>query len=50
MNQDVNTYLNSLKKWKEELTKLREIILECGLNEEYKWMHPCYTYNKKTLF
>lgn len=49
MNQEVNKYLNSLKKWKEELTKLREIILESGLNEEFKWMHPCYTDNGKNI-
>ncbi|WP_072994779.1 DUF1801 domain-containing protein [Pseudozobellia thermophila] len=49
MNQEVNKYLNNLKNWKEELTKLREIILECGLNEEYKWMHPCYTDKGKNI-
>ncbi|TNJ47165.1 DUF1801 domain-containing protein [Tamlana fucoidanivorans] len=49
MNQDVNTYLNSLKKWQTELTKLREIVLECALNETFKWMHPCYTDNGKNI-
>jgi uncharacterized protein YdeI (YjbR/CyaY-like superfamily) len=49
MNEEVNKYLTGLKKWKTELTKLREIILECGLKEEFKWMHPCYTYNGKNI-
>ncbi len=49
MNEEVNKYLNGLKKWKTELTKLREIILECGLKEEFKWMHPCYTENEKNI-
>jgi uncharacterized protein YdeI (YjbR/CyaY-like superfamily) len=49
MNQEVNNYLNNLKKWKEELTKIREIILDLGLNEEFKWMHPCYTENGKNI-
>jgi uncharacterized protein YdeI (YjbR/CyaY-like superfamily) len=49
MNQEVNKYLNSLKKWKEELTKLREIILGCRLNEDFKWMHPCYTFKGKNI-
>lgn len=49
MNQDVNTYLNSQKKWRNELTELRKIILECKLNEDFKWMHPCYTYNDKNI-
>ncbi|WP_435139306.1 DUF1801 domain-containing protein [Formosa sp. A9] len=49
MNEEVNKYLNGVKKWKTELTKLREIILECGLKEEFKWMHPCYTDNGKNI-
>lgn len=27
------------------LVQLRRIILECGLTEELKWSHPCYTLN-----
>lgn len=49
MSEEVNKYLNGLKKWKVELSKLREIILECGLKEEFKWMHPCYTDNGKNI-
>ena len=49
MNKKVDKYLNGLKKWKVELTKLREIILECGLNEEFKWMHPSYSDNEKNI-
>ncbi len=29
--------------WENELAKLREIVLECGLKEELKWGVPCYT-------
>ena len=49
MNEEVNKYLKGFKKWKTELTKLREIILEYGLKEEFKWMHPCYTDNGKNI-
>ena len=49
MNEDINKYLNGLEKWKLELKKLREIILDCGLKEEFKWMHPCYTDNGKNI-
>ena len=31
------------------MTKLRAIISECGLKEEFKWMHPCYTDNGKNI-
>ncbi|MGS2727871.1 DUF1801 domain-containing protein [Psychroserpens sp. BH13MA-6] len=49
MNEEINKYLNGLEKWKLELKKLREIILDCGLKEEFKWMHPCYTDNGKNI-
>tara|TARA_R110002049_G_scaffold144782_2_gene307040 strand:+ start:88 stop:729 length:642 start_codon:yes stop_codon:yes gene_type:complete len=44
MNSKVDKYLDNLNKWQKELTKLRNLITDCGLTEEYKWMHPCYTY------
>ena len=43
MNPKVDEFLNKTKKWQKELTLLRSIILECGLEEDFKWMHPCYT-------
>lgn len=49
MNKEVEKYLNSLKKWQEELIRLHKLILDCGLTEEFKWKHPCYTYNKKNI-
>lgn len=36
-------------KWYEELAKLREIVLECGLEEHLKWYHPVYTLQKKNI-
>lgn len=49
MNKEVDKYLGNLDKWQQELTRLREIIAECGLTEEFKWMHPCYTYKGKNI-
>ncbi|HLY54763.1 MAG TPA: YdeI family protein [Stellaceae bacterium] len=43
MNPGVDLYLAKAKKWREEFTKLRAIIHNCGLAEEVKWGHPCYT-------
>lgn len=48
-NKEIDKYLNGLAKWQPELTRLREIILDCGVKEEYKWMHPCYTYKGKNI-
>lgn len=35
--------------WNDGLHEMRRIALECGLEEEYKWQHPCYTSNKKNI-
>lgn len=38
-----------VKKWPEELTNLRRIVLDCGLTEELKWGVPCYTFQKNNI-
>lgn len=43
MNSKIEAYFSKPRKWQEAENKLREIALSCGLDEEYKWMHPCYT-------
>ena len=42
-NPKVDAFLREDEKWREEFTKLREIILDSGLTEELKWGKPCYT-------
>jgi uncharacterized protein YdeI (YjbR/CyaY-like superfamily) len=49
MNPKVDRYLRKAKKWQEEFEKLRMIILDCGLTEELKWGHPCYTFQKSNI-
>jgi uncharacterized protein YdeI (YjbR/CyaY-like superfamily) len=49
MNPKVDRYLGKSKKWQEEFEKLRMIILDCGLTEELKWGHPCYTFQKSNI-
>lgn len=49
MNPKVDGFLRKAKKWKEEFEKLREIVLDCELTEDFKWMHPCYTYENKNI-
>jgi len=48
-NPKVDGFLSKAKKWKEEFEKLRAIVLDCELTEEFKWMHPCYTFEKKNI-
>ena len=43
------TYSQKSKNWKEELSKLRSIVLDCGLTEEVKWYQPCYSFNGSNL-
>jgi uncharacterized protein YdeI (YjbR/CyaY-like superfamily) len=49
MNPKVDEYLSKAKKWKIESEKLRDIVLDCELTEEFKWMHPCYTFENKNI-
>jgi uncharacterized protein YdeI (YjbR/CyaY-like superfamily) len=49
MNADVAQFFDEVKQWKKELQLLRTIILPTGLDEEYKWKHPCYCYQGKNI-
>lgn len=49
MNPKVDFYFNKAKKWQEELERLRQIALDCGLEEELKWGCPCYTHNGNNI-
>jgi len=49
MNPKIDEFLSKTTKWQEEMTKLREIILECGLTEEMKWNKPCYTFQNNNI-
>ena len=49
MNPKVDAFLSKAKKWREEMEKLRMIVLDCGLTEELKWGVPCYTFEKRNI-
>jgi|SRR5690606_14378234 len=49
MNPKIDEFLSKSTKWQEEMTQLREIILECGLTEELKWNKPCYTFQNNNI-
>ncbi|MEA5077822.1 MAG: YdeI family protein [Anaerolineaceae bacterium] len=48
-NPQVDAFVNGAKKWQAEYKKLREIVLATDLTEEFKWMHPCYSYEGKNV-
>ncbi len=49
MNAKVDAFLKRETSWKKEFTKLREILLGCGLTEELKWGQPTYTEEGKNI-
>ena len=49
MNPKVDVYISKAKKWQEEFEKLRMIILDCQLTEEFKWGKPCYTFQESNI-
>ncbi|MCB9000101.1 MAG: YdeI/OmpD-associated family protein [Bacteroidales bacterium] len=49
MNPKVDKFLNRTEAWREEFEKLRSILLDCNLTEEFKWGNPCYTYHNSNI-
>lgn len=49
MNPKVESFFENLNQWKEELSLLRKILLECQLTEEFKWRVPCYTFQNSNI-
>jgi uncharacterized protein YdeI (YjbR/CyaY-like superfamily) len=49
MNPKVDDYLLRITAWQDELSLLRNILLECGLTEEIKWGAPCYLFEKTNI-
>ncbi len=48
-NPKVDAFLDRLPAWREECEKLRAIVLECPLNEEFKWGNPCYSHSGRNI-
>ncbi len=49
MNPKVDLFLSQAKQWRAEFAALRAVALDCGLTEEFKWMHPCYTLEDRNV-
>jgi uncharacterized protein YdeI (YjbR/CyaY-like superfamily) len=49
MNPKVDFFFSKDGKWQKEFEQLRKIVLDCGLQEELKWGHPCYTFEKRNI-
>jgi len=49
MNPKVDWFFEKDTQWQEAFSALRTIVLDCGLEEELKWGHPCYTVKGKNV-
>jgi uncharacterized protein YdeI (YjbR/CyaY-like superfamily) len=49
-NPAVDGYFSKARKWRNELEKLRTILLDSPATEELKWGKPCYTFQEQNLF
>ncbi len=49
MNPKVDAFLKEATQWREEYARLRKIVLACGLTEELKWGHPCYSFEEHNI-
>lgn len=48
-NPKVDAFVANAKKWRDELTRLRAILLDSELTEDFKWYQPCYTFQGKNV-
>jgi len=48
-NPKVDAFIDNAEKWQEELKKLRDLLLDSELTEEFKWGQPCYTFQGKNV-
>lgn len=49
MNPNVDWFFNKPSKWQEAYSELRNLVLDCKLEEELKWGCPCYTIEKSNI-
>ncbi len=49
MNPKVDRYLQKATKWRDEMAKLRTVLLDCQLTEDLKWGKPCYAFRGSNI-
>lgn len=49
MNPQVDAFLTKAKQWQAEFEKLRALVLDTPLTEEFKWGKPCYTFQGSNI-
>lgn len=49
MNPEVDAFIARADAWGEEMSRLRPVLLGCGLDEEIKWGKPCYVHEGRNI-
>lgn len=49
MHQEVDLFYERAPRWQQEMLYLRQLVLDCGLREEYKWRCPIYCAGKANV-
>ena len=45
----VDGFLRKAKNWRDEMARLRSIVLDTPLTEDIKWRQPCYTFQDSNV-
>ncbi len=49
MAKTVDDYIAQADRWRDEIARLRAILLDVGLDETVKWGSPCYTLDGRNV-
>ncbi|MEZ4937414.1 MAG: YdeI/OmpD-associated family protein [Crocinitomicaceae bacterium] len=49
MNPQVDNYIERVSQWQGEIQELRRILLDCNMEEGFKWSQPCYSDQQKNI-
>lgn len=49
MLERIENYFRNVGRWEKELRMLGEIATDNGLEESFKWKHPCYMFQGKNV-
>ncbi len=48
-NKEVETFIKNAKAWKNEILKIRNLLLSLQLDESLKWQKPCYSFKESNI-
>lgn len=46
---DTDAYIERSRRWPREISALRPMLLDAGLNEQIKWGKPCYSHDGRNV-